>query len=388
MIEPFSFAPVPQLHFGENKLSHLSSLIKKYGSDILLVTGARSFPTSRSGHELLQRFRDEGIQWEHFPVAAEPSPALVDHAVTKYSSGHPMCVVAIGGGSALDAGKAISAMLPLHAPVKDYLEGVGNKAHPGKKIPFIAIPTTSGTGSEATKNAVISEIGGNGFKRSLRHDSFVPDIAIVDPLLTVNCPPGTTASSGMDAFTQLLESYVSTAANPMTDSLALEGLKRIAASLLVAYKDGHNLEARADMSLASYFSGITLANAGLGLVHGFASPIGGYFEIPHGVICSTLMSRCNQVTVRKLRKTNTNPRALKKYALVGRLFSADKMRSDDYYIDMLLDRIESWTREMKIPSLAHFGVSSEHFLKIVRSTDNKNNPIKLDESEMMEVLNG
>jgi alcohol dehydrogenase class IV len=388
MIEQFSFATIPHLHFGENKLSILGSCIKRYGSTILLVTGARSFTESQSWQELRERFSDAGIQWEHVAVFAEPTPSVIDEAVKKYSPALPGCVVAIGGGSALDAGKAISAMLPLRALVKDYLEGVGNKRHPGKKIPFIAVPTTSGTGSEATKNAVISEIGENGYKRSLRHDHFVPDVAVIDPLLTVNCPSKTTASSGMDAFTQLLESYVSTAANPMTDSLALQGLKRIAASMLTAYYDGHSLEARTDMSLASYLSGITLANAGLGLVHGFASPIGGYFDIPHGVICSTLMARCNQITVRKLRTTNTNPAALRKYATVGKLFSTEENRSDDYYTDLLLDRIEFLAKEMKIPSLANFGVKPEYFLKIIKSTDNKNNPVKLDESEMMEVLEG
>ena len=386
MIKPFFFAALPQLHFGENKISVLSSCVRKYGSSIVLVTGARSFTASRQGHELLQRLRDEPIQYEHFTVAGEPTPSMIDEAVKTFSDALPACVVAIGGGSVLDAGKAISAMLPLNAPVKDYLEGVGNTMHPGKKLPFIAVPTTSGTGSEATKNAVISEIGEHGFKRSLRHDNFVPDIAIVDPMLTVNCPRDITATSGMDAFTQLLESYVSTAANPISDSLALEGLKRIARSLFTAYSDGNNVDARTDMSLASYLSGITLANAGLGLVHGFASPIGGYFNIPHGVICSTLMARCNRITVRKLRKTDPNGAALKKYAIVGKLFSPGGNGSDEYYTDLLLEQIEYLAKEMKIPSLADFGIRSEHYPKIVHATDNKNNPVKLDESDMTEVL--
>jgi alcohol dehydrogenase class IV len=386
MIKSFSFAAIPPLHVGGDKISALSSCIRKYGTTIVLVTGARSFTASKCGQEVLQRLRDDGIRWQHFAVHGEPTPSMIDEASKRFASTVPACVVAIGGGSALDAGKAISAMLPLNAPVKDYLEGVGNKLHPGVKVPFIAVPTTSGTGSEATKNAVISEIGEHGYKRSLRHDNFVPDMAIVDPLLTVDCPPAITASSGMDAFTQLLESYVSTSANPLSDALALEGLKRIARSLLTAYVDGHNPDARADMSLASYLSGITLANAGLGLVHGFASPVGGYFDIPHGVICSALMASCNHATVRKLRATNTNPQALKKYATAGRLFSTDATRSDEYYTDLLLERIEFLTKEMKIPPLSNFRVKPEHFRKIVASTDNKNNPVKLDESEMLEVL--
>ncbi|HET9487844.1 MAG TPA: iron-containing alcohol dehydrogenase, partial [Chryseosolibacter sp.] len=318
MITHFNFAATPSLFFGEGKLSVLQSVIKTFGSKILLVTGARSFLNSVHGDQLLQKLKESGIAVECYRIDREPTPSLVDAAVDQFSSYAPDCIVAIGGGSALDGGKAISAMLPLRTSVKDYLEGVGTKAHPGTKTPFIAIPTTSGTGSEATTNAVISETGTNGFKRSLRHYNFVPEIAIVDPLLTLSCSPETTAASGMDAFTQLAESYLSTAANPLTDALAYEGLRQIATSLKKSFDDGNSLEARTGMALASYLSGVTLANAGLGLVHGFASPIGGYFEIPHGTICSALMSPANKVTVRKLRSKKTNPGALKKYSNMGR----------------------------------------------------------------------
>ena len=170
------------------------------------------------------------------PSAIEPTPGIVDEAVKKTVSFDPDVVVAIGGGSVMDAGKAISAMLPLVEPVKNYLEGVGTKpAHPGVKVPFIAIPTTAGTGSEAAKNAVLSETGENGYKRSLRHNNFVPNVAIIDPALSITCPPATTAASGMDAFTQLLESYLSTAGNAVTDALAYEGLQQVSRSLRQAY---------------------------------------------------------------------------------------------------------------------------------------------------------
>jgi alcohol dehydrogenase class IV len=295
-------------------------------------------------------------------------------------------VVAIGGGSVLDAGKAIAAMLPLNESVKDYLEGVGTKAHPGVKIPFIAVPTTAGTGSEATKNAVLSETGENGYKKSLRHNNFVPDVAIIDPKLTLGCPPAITAASGMDAFTQLLESYLSTAANPITDALAYEGLKYISASLVPAYKDGPNLQARTAMALAAYLSGITLANAGLGLVHGFASSVGGYFNVSHGVICSTLMASANTITVQKLRTEKNNTAALAKYTATGKLFAGTDNRSDDYYIDFLLAHIGHLTRELKIPGLKQSGIASTDFKKIIQASDNKNNPAILNHEEMEEVL--
>jgi alcohol dehydrogenase class IV len=202
----------------------------------------------------------------------------------------------------------------------------------------------------------------------------------------MSCPPSTTAASGMDAFTQLLESYLSTAANPITDALACEGLACIAGCLKPAYDDSMNREARTGMALAAYLSGITLANAGLGLVHGFASPLGGYFDIPHGIICSALMAPVNEVTVRKLRRTRTNPEALIKYSTVGKLFAGSDYRSQDYYIDFLLHVIQNLAEELHIPALSKFGVMPSHYEKIIRATDNKNHPIPLGHDEMAEVL--
>ena len=365
----------------------LPSVIRPWGSTVLLVTGANALMNSPHGEALLTLLKSAGITVYHCRISREPTPGMIDEAVKTHVADRPSVVVAVGGGSVLDAGKAISAMLLLDDPVKNYLEGVGSKSHPGDKVPFVAVPTTSGTGSEATKNAVLSEVGEAGYKKSLRHNRFVPDVAIVDPALTVSCPPATTAASGMDAFTQLLESYVSTAANPITDALAYEGLKRVSTGLVRAYRDGTDLEARTDMALASYLSGITLANAGLGLVHGFASALGGYFDIAHGVICSALMAPANEVTVRKLRSDDGQGMGtLAKYAAVGRLFSGVQGKLDSYYVDHLLSVIAAYTRELGIPSLASFGVGASDFDRIVQVSDNKNNPVELDRNEMIEVL--
>lgn len=386
MIPAFTFATTPQLYFGADKIATLPSVVKTFGSRILLVTGARSFIVSVAGSKLLEQLHNSGYTVEHCIIDREPTPAMIDAAVYNISPTLPQVVIAIGGGSVLDAGKAIAAMLPLKESVKDYLEGVGTKTHPGVKVPFIAIPTTAGTGSEATKNAVLSEIGEHGYKKSLRHNNFVPDIAIIDPELTLGCPSAITAASGMDAFTQLLESYLSTAANPVTDALAYEGLKYISSSLVQAYEDGTNVNARTAMALASYLSGITLANAGLGLVHGFASAVGGYFNISHGVICSTLMAPANKITVRKLRAEKTNNIALAKYTAIGKLFATTNNKSDDYYIDFLLAHIEHLTHALQIPTLKAGGVSSTDFEKIIKASDNKNNPAILTKEEMEEVL--
>ncbi len=381
---PFAFATTPEIQFGAGKLVLLPTWVASKGRHVLVVTGKRSFLHSVHWHSLRDSFIEKGLLVSLFQVEKEPSPSLVDACVATYKDEHVDVVVAIGGGSVLDAGKAISAMLPLGDQVHLYLEGIGTKQHPGTKVPFIAIPTTAGTGSEATKNAVLSEVGEKGFKKSLRHAHFVPDMALIDPELMLDCPPSVTGSSGMDAFTQLLESYLSTAANPMTDALALEGLSHISRSLLPAFKEGHSVSARSGMALAALLSGITLANAGLGLVHGFASSIGGYFDIPHGVVCSRLMYPCNKLTVQKLRKKRME--ACAKYANVGQLFYGEANKSQDFYVDFLLDIMAAWTEELKIPRLSQFGVTQTDFERILHATENKSNPIPLEKEEIQEAL--
>jgi alcohol dehydrogenase class IV len=385
MIAAFDFASSPHLVFGPSKRNALPNVVRNYGSKVLLVRGAQSLAESPPGKHLLQLLSDKAFQLKDYCVKDEPTPAAIDHAVSLFSAYDPDVVVGVGGGSVLDAAKAISAMLPLKESVKEYLEGVGTKTHPGTKVPFVAMPTTAGTGSEATKNAVISVVGPQGFKKSLRHNRFVPEFAIIDPELAISCPRTVTAASGMDAFTQLLESFVSTNANPITDALALQGLTLIRRSLLRAFQEPENLEARTEMALAAYLSGLALANAGLGLVHGYAASVGGFFSIGHGNICSRIMGPANTLTVKKLRLRNEE-RALSKYASVGRIFSGDPSRSAEYYIDFLLEYISNCTAEMQIPGLSAGGVNATDFERIVRVTDNKFNPIGLDDAEKTEIL--
>ncbi|MFW5821277.1 MAG: iron-containing alcohol dehydrogenase, partial [Bacteroidota bacterium] len=285
MVKAFKFARLPEIVFGNGRLSELPAIIKSFGDPVLLITGRESFIKSDRGMELLKSLEENNISFFRISIPGEPSPSNVDEAVETYRDMNIKLVIAIGGGSVLDAGKAISAMLTVQESVKHYLEGVGNKEHPGTKLPFIAMPTTSGTGSEATKNAVISEIGPGGFKKSLRHDNFVPNIAILDPVLTLACPPSITAASGMDCFTQLTEAFLSNRSSAYTDAFAREGLQAIRSSLIRAVMNGSDLEARAGMSFAALNSGVCLANAGLGTVHGFAGVIGGKFDIPHGLVC-------------------------------------------------------------------------------------------------------
>jgi len=386
MVKPFNFSRLPAISFGPGKLKLLPNLIVPYGRNIILVTGGSSFVDSPHYQSLVRAFHDAGIMFHHMTVSAEPSPEIIDEAVGWFSGLPVDAVVAVGGGSVVDTGKAVSAMLALKDPVRHYLEGVGTKEHPGTKLPFIAVPTTAGTGSEATKNAVISDVGKDGFKKSLRHDNFVPEVAVIDPELTVSCPGNITTASGMDCFTQLTEAFLSDRANEFTDAFALEGLKAVAKSLVAVVEDGTNLEARSGMSFAALTSGICLANAGLGAVHGFASSAGGMFRIPHGILCGTLMAAANEINVRELRKRNSNPPALRKYASLGRLFIDDGPFPDDHYIDGFIRFLTDITEKLALPGLSEFGIAREDIGSICSRTEIKNNPVKLGREELEEIL--
>jgi alcohol dehydrogenase class IV len=386
MVKAFQIAQTPKIFFGNGMLAELPGLTKAYGNDILLVTGAGSFMHSKHGEYLQHTFEMTGVHYHHVAVRREPSPEMIDQVVIRYRDANIRLVVAIGGGSAIDAGKAISAMLGKTESVKDFLEGVGTKDHPGTKVPFIAIPTTSGTGSEATKNAVISEIGPLGFKKSLRHDNLVPDYAIVDPELTLHCPPDVTAASGMDCFTQLLESYLSIKATPITDALAFDALGKIKTALPRVWRMGQDIESRSDMSYAAMISGICLANAGLGAVHGFASSVGGLFNVPHGVVCGTLMASANAVTVKRLKDQNSSNPILLKYAELGKMFIGEEQKSQFYYIDRFIEILAEWTETMNISRLGKYGIKSADVAKIVKATDVKNNPVKLSKEDLAEIL--
>jgi alcohol dehydrogenase class IV len=385
MVKSFTFSRTPIIIFGKGKIAELASRILPYGNDILLVTGANSFISSKHGEYLLNTFDISGINYHLISVNREPSPEIIDKAVVRFRNSNVRLVVAVGGGSAIDTGKAISAMLSRTEPVREFIETVGNKEHPGTKLPFIAVPTTSGTGSEATNNSVISEVGPLGFKRSLRHDNFIPDIAIVDPELTLHCPPNITAVSGMDCFTQLVEAYLSDKATPFTDVLAFDGIRKVIHGLPRVWKWGGDIEARSDMSYAALVSGICIANAGLGVVHGYASSVGALYNIPHGFVCGALMAPANMVTVKKLRKQNSSPITLVKYAEMGKLFS-EEQKSQDYYIDLFLSKLSEWAEMMGINHIEKYGITRADFDKIVAQTGNKNNPVKLDKEELSEIL--
>jgi alcohol dehydrogenase class IV len=386
-MEGFAFSRIPELIFGAGKFSLLPGILLKQCKNILFVTGKSSFLTTNQAHLLFEKAKQNDFNYHVLQIGHEPSPEDIDEAVERYKSNLPNVVVAIGGGSVIDAGKAISAMLLSPEKTIRYLEVVGDLQPTGEKIPFIAIPTTSGTGSEATKNAVLSCVGSNGYKSSLRHNNYIPDLALIDPELQLTCPSQQTACSGMDAFTQLFESYLSTQANPMTDALALEGISHIVSSLVkVANESPNDIKLRSEMAFAAWLSGITLANAGLGTVHGFASSVGSMFNTPHGVVCGTLMAEVNRFTLKRLLGSEKETFYLKKYATVGKLFTEKEHGSDAYYAHLLVDSLIEMTENLKIPKLAEYGITSADLVTIAAKTSNKNNPVQLHSNDLIEIL--
>lgn len=386
MIDSFQFFPLPEIQFGSGKRRELVSAVQVYGKNALLLTRASSSQSTGHLEEIISELKGAGINLYQEIISHEPSPSLIDGIVEKYKENNIDVVIAVGGGSVMDAGKAVSAMIPVEGSITEYLEGVGDREHPGTKVPFIAMPTTSGTGSEMTKNAVISEVGEHGFKKSLRHNNFIPEIAIIDPEMMLSCPAGLTAASGMDAFTQLLESYVSSQANPMTDALALQGLKQIKKYLLRAFLEGdNNLEARSGMALAAMFSGITLAHAGLGLVHGFASPLGAYFDIPHGVVCGTLMAPVFAHTIENLIDQPDHP-AIQKLVIVSKVFADFKYKTDIEYLQSFKEKLIHITKLLEVPGLSNFGFKEESIPMIIKNTSHKSHPTELSDSQMEEIL--
>ena len=385
-MKPFTLKPLPRIEFGAEAIASLPGHSKRYGSRVLLLTGGSSLERNGNSERLRSLLKTADLHVFPVTVSHEPTPALVDAIVADHAKQRIELVVAVGGGSVIDAGKAVSAMLPDGKPVKDYLEGVGTKQPTGRKIPFIAIPTTAGTGSEVTSNAVLSQHGEHGFKKSLRHDSYIPDVALVDPVLMRSCPPHVTAACGMDTFSQLVEGYLSTKSSPITEALAWTGLKAVSQALVTVYEDPDNLDGRSRMALASLCSGIVLMNAGLGVIHGLAPPLGSIFSIPHGIVCGTLMASANHTILMKLENEQSDSPALRKYSRLGKLFSPGKDRSDEYYRQAFITCLYDLTARLAIPGLSHYGVGAADIGTIASAAANKNNPTALSVSEIRILL--
>jgi alcohol dehydrogenase len=389
-VGPFSVARLPRIVFGEGAIGELSALIGPFGRNALLVTGKRSLRESPAFAPLMAGLRLTHARVDTTEVDGEPSPDLVDDAVRRFHGSGVDVVIAIGGGSVLDAGKAIAGLLPHGNSVLDHLEGVGRGVpYEGPALPFIAVPTTAGTGSEATKNAVLSRCGAGGFKKSFRHDCLVPRVAVVDPDLLAGCPPGLIAADGMDAITQLVESYTSSRSGPLTDVLALSGLEAAREGLFEWYDQADPSAGRSKMAYAALLSGITLAQTGLGAVHGLASPLGAMFPIPHGLVCGTLLAVATEVNVRALEQREPRHPALDKYARLGSLLTREGHGEAAGARRALVECLSGWTEKLSLPRLGDYGLQGGDVERVVaesRGSSMKTNPIVLTDEEVGEIV--
>jgi alcohol dehydrogenase class IV len=378
----FEFATATRILFGPGVLHDVAPAARGFGRRAFVVTG-RS--TGRAA-SLLASLASAGIETATFPIGGEPTTDLVRDGVSRVRDSKQDLVIALGGGSVIDAGKAIAALATNHDDLFDYLEVIGQgKPLERPPLPFIAIPTTAGTGAEVTRNAVLASPE-HRIKVSLRSPLMLPKLAVVDPELTLGLPPALTASTGLDALTQLIEPFVSCRANPLADGLCREGMVRAARSLRRACDPRDNLTAREDMAAASLFSGLALANAGLGAVHGFAAPIGGMFPAPHGAVCAALLPFVMEVNLCALRERQPQCEALPRFSEIGRLLTGHAAATGDDAI--------TWVRELcadlKIPSLKTYGIAQADIRvlceKAAEASSMKGNPLPLLPGELEEVL--
>lgn len=387
----FELSKLPRIVFGNGSVCRLAEFISPIGKRCLLVTGGSSWSRTEWWQPLTHSLDQASLSWTQVTVGGEPSPELVDNVVKEFGPSKIDAVVGIGGGSAMDAAKAIAGLLRVGDSVMDYLEGVGpEKAYQGPAVPFIAVPTTAGTGSEATKNAVLSRIGEGGFKKSFRDEQLMAEIAIVDPDLLASCPRSVIAANGMDALTQLIESYVSLRQNPFCNTLAEQAIRCVRDGLIPLYtSNGDDPDARANMAFASLVSGINLAQTGLGSVHGLASPLGAYFPIPHGVACGSLLANATRLNIEALQQREPESPFLERYRKVGQMLCGCHFPDQELAFTGLLGLLEKWTAQLGIQGLSEYGVVESDIPGLVANispSSMRTNPVKLIEKELHRLL--
>jgi alcohol dehydrogenase class IV len=378
----FEFATATRIIFGPGRLRQAGNLAAGMGQRAFVVRGA-----SRERSALLIGLLAEaGVEAVEFSVDGEPTVDVVRRGTELAVSQNCDLVIGIGGGSALDTGKAISALATNPGDIYQYLEVIGEgRPLSVPPLPFIAIPTTAGTGTEVTRNAVIGSPE-HAVKVSIRNPLMLPKIALVDPELTYSLPPNVTASSGMDALTQLIEPFTCNQPNPMVDALCREGISRVARSLQTAYEQGEDQAARLDMSLASMLGGIALANARLGGVHGFAGPIGGMCPAPHGVICARLLPVVMEYNIKAMEARMPGMEALERYVELAQLLTGVVDASPQESVEWVYALREA----LHIPALGKYGLSRADLGMLVgkaaQASSMKGNPVQLTDEEMGEIF--
>ncbi len=378
----FEFATATRIIFGAGASSRVGAEVKGLGRRALVVTGREA----RRAEKLLAHLAASGLGAATFPIAGEPEISTIEHGVAFARKENCDCVISLGGGSVMDAGKAIAALLTNSGELLDYLEIIGRgQALARTSAPFIAIPTTAGTGAEVTRNAVLASPA-HQVKVSLRSPFMLARIAVIDPELTCDLPPALTTTTGLDALTQLIEPYVCLRANPLTDGFCVEGIYRAARALREAVFNGQNKSAREDMAVASLCGGLALANAGLGAVHGFAGPIGGSFPAPHGAVCAALLPHVMAANLRALRERAPAGSALRRYDRIAALLTGDPRATADAGVAW----VQQLVAELPVRKLREYGLREEHVADLVAkaatASSMKANPIALTPDELAQTL--
>jgi alcohol dehydrogenase class IV len=373
----FEFATATRIIFGEGTAATLPDLARSFGARPLAVTGAS--PEHAGGLV-------SALSADTFAVPGEPTVDLIREGARYARNAGCDVVISIGGGSVIDAGKAIAAIATNGGEPLEFLEVVGKgRAITVPPLPFIAVPTTAGTGSEVTRNAVLGSTE-RGVKASLRSPLMLPRVAVVDPELTYGLPPEVTAFTGLDALTQLIEPYVSVRANPLVDAICVDGIQRVARALRRAYHNGTDRDARHDMALASLFGGLALANAGLGVVHGFAAPLGGQWKAPHGALCAALLPHGMAANVAGLRARAPRHPALERYSAIAHLLTGRSEASAEDGIDW----VRALSAELSIPVLGAWGVTEADLPgvaeKAAKASSMQANPLPLTQEELIAVV--
>ncbi len=378
----FEFVTSPRIIFGNGSLGSGIKAASAFGKKALIVHATSASPIE----PLLDMLKEENIPFEEFMVDHEPSVELVQQMVNYARSKACDFVIAFGGGSVLDAGKATSAMLTNPGELLDYLEVVGqNQSLTRPAAPCVAIPTTAGTGAEVTRNAVLA-VREKKVKVSLRSNYLIPRLAIIDPQLTVSLPPSITAFTGLDALTQVIEPYVSIKNNPLMDVICRDGITRSARSLEKAFLSGSDMNARIDLSLTSLYGGLALTNAGLGAVHGFAAPMGGMYDVPHGAICGILLPEVFKININALEQRAPDSEALIRYSEISRLLTGDQYATREQGAIWLSELVN----KLQIPRLSAYGIPRDDFVliaeKALKASSMKANPIVLTTEELIKIL--
>lgn len=378
----FQFVAATQIIFENGSFHKVPGLIKNLGRKVLIVSGKNQ----KLSNQLSVWLKNLDIEFEKFSINSEPTTHDIETGTSLAKKTGCNVIAGVGGGSVIDSAKAIAALATNTGELTDYLEVIGK----GKKLeeaplPFVAIPTTAGTGAEVTKNAVIKSIEHN-VKVSLRSDLMFPTFAVLDPQLTLTMSPEITACTGVDALTHLLETFVSCQSNQFIDIICREGMTRIAKYLERAYLNGNDLEARENMSMASMLGGIALANVKLGAVHGFAGPLGGMFPIPHGAVCACLLPAVMEINIAVLKEKKLENQLLK-FNEIARILTQNKNSNAEDGVSW----VQEMVKKLKIPSLSDFNLNSDLFPELIEKARNsssmKGNPVELNNTQLFEILN-